>query len=291
MKIAIASGKGGTGKTTIAVNLAKVLADNGKKDVVYVDCDVEEPNGHIFFKPEIEETIPVGKQVPLVDQEKCIQCGQCAEICEYNAIVLIKDQVLTFPEICHSCGGCWLVCPVHAITEESRNLGTMETGHAGGVRFIHGRINVGQPLTPPVIKAVKERIPDEGIIIVDSPPGTSCPVIESIKGADLVVLATEPTPFGLHDLRQAVQMLKMLKMPFAVAVNRADMGDREVYRFCSMQNISILMEIPDDRRIAEAYSNGELVADVLPEYREEYLTFFTAIEKELEKRNEGIGYY
>ena len=264
--VAIASGKGGTGKTTVATNLACVAASGGAQ-VSYLDCDVEEPNGHIFLKARIDRTTPTSVQVPVVDESKCNLCGKCSEVCQYHAIALLGETVLVFPNLCHACGGCMLVCPTGAITEGSREIGMVEEGSAGGVRFVQGRLNVGEAKSPPLIRKVKEHVPSEGLAIIDAPPGTSCPVIESVRGADYVLLVTEPTPFGLHDLRLAVEMLRILSLPFGVVVNRADMGDERVFEYCKAEGIDILLEIRDDRRIAEAYSRGLLAVEALPEYR------------------------
>ena len=220
MQIAIASGKGGTGKTTVATNLAYVASRNGQS-VAYLDCDVEEPNGHIFLKPEITDRKPVGSLIPQVDAEKCTLCGECGEICQYSAIVRVGEKVLVYPELCHGCGGCSLVCPADAITEVSREIGVLETGRAGAIQFAQGLLNVGEAMSPPVIRAVKSTAFQADLTIVDAPPGTSCPVIEAVRGADFVILVTEPTPFGFHDLKLAVEMVRVLKLPFGVVINRA----------------------------------------------------------------------
>ena len=265
MRIAIASGKGGTGKTTVAVNLACVLADNGQT-VQYLDCDVEEPNGHIFLKPEIATSEPVGIPVPVVDEEKCTGCRKCAEVCQYHAIAVLKKP-LVFAELCHGCGGCALVCPERAIREQDRTIGVVETGRAGNVAFVQGRLNVGEPMAPPLIRAVKKKAIADGVAIMDAPPGTSCPVVATVRDADYVLLVTEPTPFGLNDLRLAVEMIRQLGVPHGVVINRADSGDRRVSDFCAAESIPILLEIPDDRRVAEAYSRGHMAVRVLPEWR------------------------
>ncbi len=266
MRIAIASGKGGTGKTTVATNLAYVASRNGQS-VAYLDCDVEEPNGHIFLKPEITHREPIGILVPRVDEDKCSLCGKCGEICQYSAIVCLGKKVLVYPELCHACGGCNLVCPDDAITEVPREMALLESGRAGAIRFVQGTLNIGEAMSPPVIKAVKAAVPNVDLVITDAPPGTSCPVIESIRDCDFVLLVTEPTPFGLNDLKLAVEMVRALKLPFGVLINRADVGDRGVHLYCRKERIKVLAEIPDDRRIAEAYSRGELVCEVLPDYQ------------------------
>jgi len=265
MIVAIASGKGGTGKTTVAVNLA--LALSARDRVELIDCDVEEPNCHIFLKPDIREREPVGIPIPVVDEEKCTGCGECGRFCEYHAIVSLKTTPLVFPELCHGCGGCTKVCPVEAISEVERQIGVVESGRRDGIGFVQGRLNIGQPMSPPLIRAVKKRASTDGITVIDCPPGTSCPVIAAVKGSDFVVLVTEPTPFGLHDLRLAVDMVRELRIPFGVVVNRVGMGDDRVHAFCKDHHIPVLQEIPDDRRVAEAYSRGNVILNALPEYR------------------------
>ena len=265
MQIAIASGKGGTGKTTVATNLAYVASRSGRS-VAYLDCDVEEPNGHIFLKPQITDRKPVGKPIPQVDAEKCTLCGECAEICRFSAIVPVGEKVLVYPELCHGCGGCSLVCPAGAITEVSQEIGVFETGRAGAIEFAQGLLNVGQPMSPPVIRAVKATALKAELTLVDAPPGTSCPVIEAVRGADFVVLVTEPTPFGLHDLKLAVEMVRVLKLPLGVVINRAGFKGTDVRSYCTAQRIPVLQEIPDDRELAEAYSRGVTASQALPKY-------------------------
>ena len=212
MQIAVASGKGGTGKTTVSTNLTVVLAEMGY-EVTYLDCDVEEPNGHIFLKPKIEAEETVGIPVPVVDEKACISCGACAEICAYGAIMAaIGQRVVTFPDLCHGCGGCALVCPASAIRESPREIGVIEYGRADGIRFIQGRLKIGCPLSPPLIRKAKSRLPGQGVRILDAPPGTSCPAIQSVSGADYVLLVAEPTPFGLHDLGLSVETLRALDL-------------------------------------------------------------------------------
>lgn len=278
MRIAIASGKGGTGKTTVAVNLACVLADNGQT-VQYLDCDVEEPNGHIFLKPEITATEAVGIPVPVVDAQKCTGCRKCAEVCQYHAIAVLKKP-LVFAELCHGCGGCALVCPERAIREENRAIGVVETGRAGNVAFVQGRLNVGEPMAPPLIRAVKKKAIADGVAILDAPPGTSCPVVATVRDVDYVLLVTEPTPFGLNDLRLAVEMIRQLGVPHGVVINRADVGDRRVRDYCASEGIALLMELPDDRRVAEAYSRGELAASSLVPWRDRFVELYKRVEGE-----------
>jgi len=265
MIIAVASGKGGTGKTTIACNLARVASGDGRT-VAYLDCDVEEPNGHVFLKPRLTSSEPIGRAVPEVDARACDLCGRCGEICQYSAIVRVGKKVLVYPDLCHACGGCALVCPTGAITETSREMGRLESGDAGGVGFVHGLLNVGEAMSPPLIRRVKAAAPAADLVVVDAPPGTSCPVIESVRDADVVVLVTEPTPFGLNDLKLAVEMVRALGLPFAVVINRAGLGDDRTARYCRDEDIEVLAEVPDDRRLAEAYSRGEMICDALPEY-------------------------
>ena len=279
MIIAVASGKGGTGKTTLATNLAVAISRSGL-GASYVDCDVEEPNGHIFLKPTIEEATRVGIPVPDVDKDKCDGCGKCDEICQYSAIVCINKNVLTFPELCHGCGGCSRLCPQTAIVEVTKEIGVVERGMSNGVGFLQGRLKIGEVMAPPLIREVKKRISNGAITIVDAPPGTSCPVIEAIKGSDYVLLVTEPTPFGLNDLELAVGMTRELSLPFGVIINRCDVGDDRVKKYCEEEQIELLLEIPDNRRIAEAYSKGELVLEVAPEYEGKFMRLYERIAKE-----------
>jgi MinD superfamily P-loop ATPase len=278
MTIAVSSGKGGTGKTTVATNLA-VTAAGGGRTVAYLDCDVEEPNGALFLKPRVTETRPVTVSIPKVDVAKCTGCGRCGEICQYSAIVPMKGNVLVFPELCHGCGGCWLVCPTGAIAESHRQTGRLERGMAGCVHCVQGLLNVGEAMSPPVIAAVKDAAPDVDVLVVDSPPGTSCPVIESVRGSDVVLLVAEPTPFGLNDLTLAVEMVRALRLPFAAVINRADVGDGRTKDYCRREGIDVLAEIPDDRRVAEAYSRGEMACEAVPGYGQVYGRLLAELEK------------
>jgi MinD superfamily P-loop ATPase len=267
MIISIASGKGGTGKTTVATNLAVSLG-NG---VQLLDCDVEEPNAHLFIHPVFENTEVVSASVPEVDEARCNLCGKCGEICQFKAIVVIGNTVLPFQELCHSCGGCMAVCPEKAIREGERVLGMIETGRRGDLEFVHGRLRVGEAMSPPLIRKVRSFTKPDGVTIIDAPPGTSCPVIASIKGADFVLLVTEPTPFGLHDLKLAVGAIRLLGIPCGIVINRSDMGDDLVKKYAEEEKLPILMEMPFDRRIAEAYSIGQLIVKVMPEWKEKFL--------------------
>lgn len=268
MRIAVASGKGGTGKTTVSVNLARTVGSN----VQLLDCDVEEPNAHLFLRCTETASDIVTIPIPDVDESLCNGCGACGRFCRYHAIVSFGSTPLVFPELCHGCGGCALVCPRGAIREAGRRIGVVETMETDGITLIQGRLDIGVAMAPPLIRAVKARVDNDITAILDAPPGTSCPVITTLRGSDFVVLVTEPTPFGLHDLRLAVDMVRELAAPFGVVVNRMGVGDDRVHQFCRGQGIPILLEIPDDRRIAEAYSRGKLLVDALPEYGPHFAT-------------------
>jgi MinD superfamily P-loop ATPase len=284
MIISIASGKGGTGKTTIAVNLALSLP---KGTVQLIDCDVEEPNSHIFLSPTIHQVTSVGIPVPRIDESKCTYCGKCAKVCEYHAMAVILKNVLVFDELCHGCGACSYLCPENAIFEVEREIGIIQEGSANGIPFANGVLNVGEPMASPLIRKTKEKIQKEKIVILDAPPGTACPVIETVKGSDFCLLVTEPTPFGLNDLELAVGMLERLGIPMGVAINKADVGDRKVWDYCDSQNIPILMEIPMDRQIAESYSRGIPIVVVNPSYIQKFEGLFVKIKNLVEISNES----
>ena len=272
--IAIASGKGGTGKTTVAVNMAAVLS-RASISVRLMDCDVEEPNAHIFLQPIMTSRESAFVPVPVVDEEKCDGCGRCGEACRFSAIVALGAKAITFPALCHSCGGCIMACPKKAITESSREIGLIEKGTSQGIEFIHGYLKIGEAMSPPLIRAVKKQAACDGVTIIDAPPGTSCPVIQAIRGSDYVILVTEPTPFGLHDLNLAVETVRQLGIPCGVVVNRVGIGDARTHDYCNLRDIRIIGEIPDDRRAAEAYSRGELLIDALPHLKEKFWGIFS----------------
>jgi MinD superfamily P-loop ATPase len=262
--VAIASGKGGTGKTTVAVNLALTLPG----EVQLLDCDVEAPNDHLFLQPRIDRVEEAGIPVPRIDADLCTECGQCAELCAYNALASLRTGVVVFGELCHGCGGCARVCPEDAITEVLRPIGVVEEGRAGRVRVVQGRLNVGEAQAPPLIRAVRARTDRScDTVLVDSPPGTSCPMVAAVRGADLAVLVTEPTPFGHHDLVLAVEAVRTLGVPAGVVINRSDSGDRRVHQYCAAEGLEVLLEIPDDRRVAEACARGERVVEAVPSLR------------------------
>ncbi len=289
MIIAIASGKGGTGKTTIATNLAKSISD---LSVTLMDCDVEEPNGHLFLKPEIRTEETVDLFIPRVNLDRCTHCGKCSELCQFGAIVTIKDKVLVFPELCHSCLGCKRICPVEAIEDDKKTIGTVSMGFSKSIRCIYGTLKIGEAMAPPLIQAVKKAGLSKNVSdlsIIDAPPGTSCPVIEAVKDADFVVLVTEPTPFGLHDLKLAVGMVGILGMPFGIIVNRSTTGDRQVWHYCQEENIPILLEIPDDREIAEGYARGQLMIELKPEYKKQFQDLIQSIHQTITSSAKAIG--
>lgn len=276
MRIAVASGKGGTGKTTVSVNLALVAP----APVRLLDCDVEEPDCHLFLDTQIEQTQSVTIPVPKVDTSKCSGCGECGQFCEFNAIVSFASEPLLFPELCHGCGGCSKVCPERAIREIDRQIGVIERSHSNGLEIVQGRLNVGEPLAPPVVRGVKAGWDPSGTTIVDSPAGTSCTMIESVRDCDFVLLVTEPTPFGLRDLELAVGAVRELRIPCGVVVNRMGMGDDRVHEYCRSESLPVLLDIPNDRRVAEAYSRGLPVIEVIPEMRPMFEDLFLRLESE-----------
>lgn len=276
MIVSVASGKGGTGKTLVAVNLALSLKN---ESLQFLDCDVEEPNAHLFLRPEINHIEAVYNLVPAIDENLCNRCGKCSQFCQYNAIFVTPQKVLIFPELCHSCGGCALVCPQKAIAEEQYRIGSVKVGSVRNLELVYGELNVGKPLPVPVIKEVKKKIKKDRIVILDSPPGTSCPVIETVRGSDFCIQVAEPTPFGLHDLKIAVQVLEELAIPFGVVLNRADIGDEKVQEFCHQKSIPILLEIPYLRKIAELYSKAIPFIQEMPEWKAKFQALFKRVER------------
>ncbi|MDD3297041.1 MAG: ATP-binding protein [Candidatus Omnitrophica bacterium] len=272
MIISIASGKGGTGKTTIATSLALSL-----ERAQILDCDVEEPNGHIFIKPRIKHKETIYIPVPEVDIAKCNFCGKCQQVCAYNAIAVVNKKVLIFPELCHGCGSCTYFCQPKALHEVNKEIGILERGSKEKLEFVHARLKLGEMMAPPLIKAVKKYINPEKVTIIDAPPGTSCPVITAIKGSDFVILVTEPTPFGLNDLVLAVEVVRKLGIDFGVVINRSDLGNEKTDEYCRRENIPILMKIPFKREIASAYSKGVPIVEAIAGYKEKFINLYENI--------------
>ncbi len=276
MKVAIASGKGGTGKTSVAVALA--LSAQGS--VEFLDCDVEEPNAHFFLKPEIRLCEDISLEVPVVIQERCNYCGKCRDMCRFNAITVFGETIMTFPDMCHSCGGCFLVCPQEALEVGRRLIGTVELGTTGrGIGFVQGRLRIGEAMAPPLIRAVKARSTDSRTVIIDCPPGTSCPAMVAVRDADYCLLVTEPTPFGLHDLKIMTGVLKRLKVSHGVVLNRAGLGDDTLEHWCLDKGIPIHLKIPFSRKIAEAYAKGIPMTEVDKDLRDAFTRLILEIGK------------
>jgi MinD superfamily P-loop ATPase len=273
MIISVASGKGGTGKTTVATNLA--VSVSGK--VRLLDCDVEEPNSHLFINPVFEDARVVTTPVPEIDEKKCTHCGKCAEICQFKAIVVLGKTVLPFENLCHSCGGCIRACPANAIRWKERELGVIRKGYRNDLEFIDGTLRIGEAMSPPLIRNVRAVAGKDGLTIIDAPPGTSCPVITAMKGTDFVLLVTEPTPFGLHDLKLALGAVRILNIPCGLVINRADMGDGKVKEYADEESLPILMDIPFERAIAEAYSRGELIVEKMPHWKNRFIELYSTI--------------
>jgi MinD superfamily P-loop ATPase len=283
MIVSIASGKGGTGKTLVATSLALSLKDKYK--VQLLDCDVEEPNDHIFMKPIITRSEAVSIPVPKVDEGKCTHCGKCAEVCAYHAIAVLGEYVLTFPELCHGCGACSYLCPEKAISEVPHEIGVIETGQADGVAFGHGKLNIGQAMAPPVIRKVKSLVDKDSVVIIDASPGTSCPVVEAIKDSDFCLLVTEPTPFGLNDLVLAVETVRQLRIPCGIVLNRAGVGDGKTEEYCRKENIPILLTIPLDMNIAGLYSKGVPLVEGIPDYKNSFIKLYEKIGETVNERS------
>ena len=278
MIIAVASGKGGTGKTTVATNIALSIGNTQ-----FLDCDVEEPNANIFLHAAIKEHEDVSVIIPDIVKEKCDYCGKCSEFCVYNALAVVRQKILVFPELCHSCGGCEMVCPKDAINWKERFIGKIEHGQTKGIDFYHGILNVGEAQAIPVIKALKRKIDKKKNVIIDVPPGTSCPVIESINGSDYCILVTEPTPFGLHDLKLAVEVVRHMHIPFGIIINRDGIGDNRVEVYCKKERIPVLLKIPERQKIALLYSKGIALANEAHEWKEMFGLVFNRIQEEVKK--------
>ena len=283
MIISVASGKGGTGKTTIAVNLVLSLGSKA----TYIDCDVEEPNGHLFLRPEITDTREISTFIPEVDESRCDGCRKCVDICRFRAITVVGSKVLVFPELCHSCEGCMIVCPQKAITPGGRILGELEEGRcAENIPFRQGRLRVGEAMAPPLIRAARKAAGTTEVVIVDAPPGTSCPAIAATQNSDFVLMVTEPTPFGLHDLKLAVEAVSTMHIPCGLVINRSDIGDDGVRNYAAEVGMEILLEIPFSRAIAEAYSKGMTIVELMPEWREQFRQLYEKIQRLTEKNRE-----
>ena len=286
MIYAVASGKGGTGKTTVAASLISLW----DSPVVAVDLDVEEPNLHLFLRPEFSREEKAFIEVPEVDESKCTLCGACSEICQFKAVSIMVETLLTFPEMCHGCGGCLAVCPEKALSPGKRELGEICQGKAGEVKFVMGRLRVGEAMSPPLMKQVKDLFPDfrlMGDVVVDAPPGVSCPAVSAVIDSDCIVLVTEPTPFGFHDFKLAWEAFSPFGKPMGAVINRAGIGDDSVKRFCEDKNIPIWAEIPYDRAIAEAYSRGAVVVEALEPLQETFHELRRNMRKAVESSREA----
>jgi len=273
-KIAVASGKGGTGKTTVSLNLYRRFSMDGE-DVVLYDCDVEEPNDALFFPEKIMiENKPVNQLIPVIDSEKCQFCRKCVTYCEFNAIVIIPSVKLAQvnSDLCHSCGACSVACPLDAITEKPESIGQITKYNTGyGQGLLEGRLKIGSAMQTMLIKELKNEFPEQGsLLIYDAPPGTSCPVVETVANADYVILVTEPTPFGLHDLKLTVELLDELEKPYGVVINKSGLGNHETHEFLSEKGIEILGEIPFSREYAAEYAAGNLFENVPEEFETAY---------------------
>lgn len=284
MILAIASGKGGTGKTLVATSLALSLKES--QCVTLLDCDVEEPDDNLFIRVGITGSEPVNNPVPFVDESKCTHCGKCAEVCAYNAMAVLGEHVLIFAEICHGCGACTYFCPERAISEQPRRTGIVEWGNKDGLDFVMGTLDIGEANgAPPVIRQVKRHAVNGGLVIIDAPPGTSCPVVEAVKASDFCLLVTEPTPFGLNDVKLAVKTVRQLGILCGVIINRDGAGDSSVEEYCRHEAIPVLLSIPLDTEIARLYSRGITLVEGMPEWKVQFRQLYNAIEEMLNAGN------
>ncbi|MBS3736265.1 MAG: ATP-binding protein [Candidatus Bipolaricaulota bacterium] len=286
MQITVSAGKGGTGKTTVAVNLALALSES--HSVEFLDCDVEEPDAGIFLKPENENSEPVTIEIPEISEDVCTYCGDCSEACEFNAIATFSENVLVYPELCHGCGLCSRVCTADAISERSKIIGEVRRGSTGSIDFYEGDLTIGEPMATPIIRDMKKKVTEENISILDSPPGTACPVIESLHGSDFALLVTEPTPFGLHDLRLSVKVAREMNIPVGVVINRYGIGDKSVEDYCEDEGVPVLMKIPNDRKIAELYSNGVPFVNKFDNWKGRFNQLFEEITRIVNPRAKSV---
>jgi MinD superfamily P-loop ATPase len=280
MIVTVASGKGGTGKTTVTASLTSIW----NRAMLAVDLDVEEPNLHLFLKPDIKETSTAEMEIPVLDLSKCTLCGKCAELCQFKAISMMGKFLMTFADMCHGCGGCLAICPEKALTPGKRELGKILRGNVDDAEFIMGRIRIGEAMTPPLMNQIKEeifqRVKEHPVdVLIDAPPGVSCPAVTSVIDSDVIVLVTDSTPFGFHDFVLAWEAFSPFAKPMGVVINRAGLGNDEIYRFCREKNIPVLAEIPYDRAIAESYSNGQVITEVSNTVRDIFVNLQQRIEK------------
>lgn len=282
MKISVASGKGGTGKTMVATNLGLALLAK-EKSVQLLDCDVEEPNLHVFIKGNQMKSHEVSLPIPKVDYDKCLYCGKCSEVCQYNAIALLKRTLVIFPDVCHSCGGCWHLCPNGALEPTPRKIGTVTVSQAGCLELVSGKLKLGTHISPPLVKAVRGYENQAGIVIIDGPPGSSCPVMAAVEDTDYCILVTEPTPFGLHDLALAVGLLRVLGIPCGVVLNRAVPGNDLIDRYCVEKDLPILLRIPQQTEIAKAYAKGIPLVEMNPKWQDEFYNLYRQVSQEVQQ--------
>lgn len=275
MNIVVTAGKGGTGKTTVATNLALALSQT--RPVQLLDCDVEEPDAHIFLDIPLTSEQDVFLQRPEVDQQACNRCGVCSDSCQFNAIAVVAEKTLVYPELCHGCGLCSLVCPQNAITEAGHKIGVVEWGQENNLQFFQGELTVGDPIAPPIIEDLKNKLDTSLISVLDSPPGTACPAVETMQGADFALLVTEPTPFGLHDLELAIKVCRKLGVPYGVVVNREGVGNIDLDEYCQAKDIPLILSIPDRREIAELYAEGKPFVLEKPDWIERFMSVIPKI--------------